>query len=96
MGSTTSVPDELMMITSRPAARCSAIRSTASSYTIGSTISSSVSATIRLTGSTSQPLRAGHVGPHRLHLVVVSAGHEVGELRVRAPEHVAPTDQAPL
>ena len=31
IGSTTSVPDELMMMTSRPASLCSSMRSTASS-----------------------------------------------------------------
>jgi hypothetical protein len=43
------------MITSRPAAWCSSIRLTASSYTSGSTMLCSVSATIARTVCTSQP-----------------------------------------
>ena len=56
MGSTTSVPDEEMMMTSRPAALCSSISATASSYTSGSTISSSVSPTICCTLSAGHPV----------------------------------------
>ncbi len=55
IGSTTSVPLAETTTTSRPAAWCSSISETASSYTIGSTTWWSVSATISFTVSTSQP-----------------------------------------
>ena len=81
-------------MTSRPARWWSSIRLTASSYTRGSTMLCSVSPTISLTVSTSQPgAQLRHELPHLLHLVVVGSADEVDELCVRRAQHRAAGDQ---
>jgi hypothetical protein len=55
IGSTTSWPEALTTMTSRPAARCSATRARASSYSSGTMIASRLARTISRTASAGQP-----------------------------------------
>src|SRR3978361_448493 len=96
MGSTTSAPLLDTMTISRPARRCSSMRSAASAYTSGSTISCSVSPAMLGTPGAAPP-PTSHRRQRRaqpVHLLVVGAGEGEDELGVRRFEHGAPVDQA--
>ena len=78
-----------------PTRRCSSIRPTASSYTMGSTAGAASRHTMSLTVCTCHPAACDcEVLAHPLHLVVVGPADEVDELGVGAAEDAPSVDQA--